>query len=194
MIQFGASAYANTAMALDHLDLSPQAQALLQGAGEDGEALGRLTEANLYPEAIAFLAGRLPIRKAIWWGLLVLFKATDAKPSPEESALFSSVFLWVRDGAMPCRDICRAALPRLEQEPGSGSLAAAVAAAGFQTEANGPYLESTPRVVAAQVAKAILEGNAIIQQRQLDARLQQLFELGEDIREGKHLWTDKPAG
>lgn len=78
-------------------ELEPEAQALLSPAMGPRDYVLAMSEADLYVDALKFLAHLLPRREAVWLGWLSARKELEKKLSPEEEAALAATERWIRE-------------------------------------------------------------------------------------------------
>src|SRR5262245_38242706 len=91
-------------------ELGDEAQALLRDDLAAREYLGVLTEKELLPDAIKFLAHALPKREAVWWAWVCARRAT-ATPPPKIKAALDATEKWI---AQPSEEHRHAAMKAAE--------------------------------------------------------------------------------
>jgi hypothetical protein len=85
---------------LPHLDFSPDALKLLEGAATTGDALARLQAAGCLHEAATLAAHALPKREAVWWACMcaAAVPPVGALP-PADAQARAAAEAWVRQSS-----------------------------------------------------------------------------------------------
>lgn len=185
------SASPSAASICRHFDLSARAGELLTPALEAGEFLQRLTEKQLYADALRFVAYALSKREAVWFGCLAIqhFKAID---SSEERTALEAAFRWVLDPSEARRLACGEA----GEEATLTTAAGALAMGGFwsggsmdEKRALPPPEHLTARAVTGAVTLAVSRGAAL----ETSQRYCQAIVLAIDVSAGTIPWTPIPS-
>jgi hypothetical protein len=174
--------------------LDDAAVPLLEGDPPAREFLQRLNDKQHYPEAIRFLAHALPVREAVWWGGLCLWRAlessADRLPPPQRTA-FRAAMVWVlkpgEENRRAAEKVGRTAT--LSNAP--GCLAMGVFwSSGSMTAANLPAVPAPPFAAAKCAAAAVLLAAILNGGRKSTGYQQRFVELGMEIANAKFLWSD----
>lgn len=87
-------------------ELSDDATKLLKPGMHPREYMATLSEKNLYPDAVRFLAHALPKREAVWWGWVCARRAAGSSPAPKIKGALDATEKWI---AQPTEENRRAA-------------------------------------------------------------------------------------
>lgn len=168
-------------------ELSEAACELLTPHLSSGEFLQRLTERQLYSDALRLVTYALAKREAVWFGCLAV-QHLQAAGSSEEHAALGAAFHWVIDPTEQRRLACGRAGNEAELTTPAGALAMA----GFWTGGSMDDQRSIPppenlsaRTIAGAVALAVAGG----QPQENSQRYCQAIILAIDVSAGAIPWT-----
>lgn len=169
--------------------LSVAARALLQPDHTAAAFLGCLAEAELFDQALAFLAHALPRREVVWWACRGVRQLPPAESPPAVVAALRAAEQWVLD---PSEENRRAALSAAEAEGFDSAAGLAAAAAGWSggnlsppgLPAVAPSPHLTPRAACGAIALAALA----LGPDDLPQAFRSLIETGARVAEGVDRW------
>jgi hypothetical protein len=184
----------------DHCLLSPDARQLLRRDLAPDDYFNALVAGQLYPDAIRFLALRLPKRRAVWWGCLCAWHAAGGSLPDSAKAALQATVRWVLD---PCEANRRSAglageADRFDTPAGWLAMSAFWSSGSMsrpELPAVPPPPDLTGRVVGGTILLSAVQGDLLLAQ----ARFRQCLALGlqvargenrfesEDVREGDAL-------
>lgn len=173
-------------------EVSPEAGALLKGAGSAAESVVQLVEEGNFADAVAFLAHALPAREGIWWAWLCARDAAGETPSAGVLGLLETIKSWI---AEPTDERRRAAL-NAAQPVGFTTAVGCTALAVFLTgETLGPATSPPAPPGEFAAAKAIAGSIHLSATSREDvdvaARYRQYVKSGIELAERIQLW---PSG
>ena len=125
---------------LDVLPLSSQAKPLAGGVGTAGEYLARLGDHRLDVDAIRVLAYALPIRQAVWWGVLCTWHGMSETSEPEQDLALQATVRWCVEPTDECRRAADAIAGSRMLENAGDCCVRAAALAGHIAGPDAPFL------------------------------------------------------
>lgn len=134
------------------------------------------------------LAHALPMRRAVWWGVLLAWHGAQGEPDPEQNRALEAAVQWVRVPSEAHRraahDAAEAAL--LDNAP--GCCARAACQAGAMTPNLDKFLPGNAVLAARLVADAV--GLVFVERTMNNAPVsyRSLLQVGLEVFEGKNLW------
>jgi hypothetical protein len=171
-------------------ELGEGSRALLRDDLTANVFLDLLIAAELYDDALKFVAHSLPIREAVWWGCLCVWKSCRPHPPEKEAAALEAVVHWVIEPAEEHRRLAETAGQKAGADTPAGGLAlAAFWSEGSMAPAGSPEV-AAPQSLTAQTLAAVL--NLAVTRAEGDTRPdhQRLFlQLGREVAGGKNRWT-----
>lgn len=179
--------------------LSAQAERVLDGAMTPPDLYRALRAAGLDVDARRVLAYSMPKRRALWWGCLCAWDGLREQASAAELALLEVVTAYVhRPGDELRRAAWQQRRPVKKTSPAATLAAAAFFSAGSISTPGGQPVPAPDHLTGRLVSVAVYLSAAIRQPRYYRAHLRHYLSLGEEIAQGKNLWTDTgelaPAG
>ncbi|MFO0880184.1 MAG: hypothetical protein U0840_22780 [Gemmataceae bacterium] len=172
-------------------DLHGPALALLKPEQSPREYLVALLQAEMYPQAIRFLAVGLPRREGIWWAALFLLWAGAGKLHSDDARALKAIMHWVIEPDEATRkatgEFMRTGVP-------SGHLARAVFNTGGSLNpprypVRPPNPQATPRAITSTITGVALQRGGASYTRYL----RQAIALGMHIARGHYLWQCAPG-
>jgi hypothetical protein len=179
-------------LVLERFDASTAARHLLSAAPLSlAEGLEKLLEAELYPDAVRYVACCLPIRAAIWWGCLCCWAvqrsgADGARPAAEA---LDAVVRWLQDPSEEHRRAAQRAGQTAGAETPAGALAlAAFWSTGSMSEPDLPEVAPPPNVAAQTVAGAVMAAAAVGPAVHVNERFRRFLGLAFEVANGQNRW------
>jgi hypothetical protein len=179
--------FANIACA--HVELTGEALALLKDGMSPEEFLAALMEKKLYVDGFEFLAFALPVREAIWWGLLCMQHSAGDNLSPTDRGAASAAVNWL---LQPTEENRVAAGPAAEAA-GIASPAGSIAAAVFNTGGNvappGLQIFKAPDkfAPAKAIARAVTIASVKVEPVHIISTQKSYLTLGLEVAAGNHI-------
>ncbi len=181
---------ARSAVELHRLaDLGESAQTLLRGEPGPRSYLARLLEAELFAEAVRFLAFALPKREGVWWAWVCARKAAGGEPNPPVKAALEATERWI---VQPSEEHRRQAM-REAQAADFGTAAGCAALAAFLTSGSiaPPDAPVTPPgefMTAQAVAGAVTLAAVTVDPEHAPDHFREYLQLGLEVAERTKLW------
>jgi hypothetical protein len=182
---------ANAAAIGQKLELSPQARALLKPDLSPDAFVTLLNSRKLYADGLAFIAGWLPIREAIWWGCQCTWHVTRPSPSPLDQQALQCAVNWVLQPTEANRRQAERAAAQAGSHTPAGCLALAVYCTPGSLAPEGLPAVPAPAGLGARALEAALAAAAA--RGDFDHNQRQFIVMGLDVAHGKNSWT-KPKG
>jgi hypothetical protein len=135
---------------------SPEAKAALDPEISPAEFLDRLCGAELYIDAIRFLAHALPTREAVWWACLAARGAVEPAGIDQQSAV-EAAEAWVYHPDEEHRRVAATAVAGLANDsPARWAATAAAWSGGSLAPPEAPVVPPGPTLTAQAVSGAVL--------------------------------------
>jgi hypothetical protein len=174
--------------------LDDAAQSLLAPSMTPAQFVAKLGERQMHAEGITVMAHALPMRQAIWWGALCVWRSTDSQLSrlkPAEVGALRAAVAWALQPSEENRRAAQKAAETAQPSTPAGCLAmAAFFSAGSMTEQALPMVPVPPFATAQAVAVAILLAATRNGGRKANGYRQRFLELGTLIANGRFRWDD----
>lgn len=170
-------------------EMTEEGLALVSGALGPRELLEGLVGAELFSDAVGFLAHALPAREAVGWAFVCAKAAMGEEPSPETRAVLDATRAWV---AEPSDEAGRAAMEAAEAA-GLGTPAGFAGLAAFFSGANlsppdapptAPDDDLAAKTVAGCINMAAVESDA----EQVTESYRDFVERGLELADRIELW------
>jgi Family of unknown function (DUF6931) len=172
-----------------HLPLDEKSQSLLPGSQTTGEYLQRLLDQGREVDAVRVLAYTLPVRRAVWWGLLCAWHAGNGRLEPARDRALAAAAQWVVEPSDARRKTADAAAKPVGLGDPAGCCAKAAAWAGAIPGPGKDFVPDTPLLTARVINGAVFL--ALAQRSETDpaCTYRQLLDLGLRIGAGKLPWN-----
>lgn len=164
---------------------SEEAMALLEDGLPPATYLERLIAAELFNDAVTFLAQAMPKREAVWWGCLCAGGSMPRPPSAEEQAALEAAEAWV---LKPSEENRRAAMAKAEaagfELPSSWACAGAFWSGGSLAPPDLPEVPPDDKLTGTAVACAVNVAAHRAPVSRPNDRYRQFLSQGIDIANG----------
>lgn len=142
---------------LKHFELSEEAIEFAdKGNLTPAEFIQQLVKANLYFDAVKFLAHGLPKREAIWWACLAVKKTLAADAPAAQQAALNAAEQWALQPSEDKRQLAKAWSEKtLQKSAASWVATAAFWSSGSMAKAGEPDMQAPPFLYAHAVSGAI---------------------------------------
>lgn len=173
-----------------NVKLSQPATVLLNPQVAPLDFVDRLIHADLYMDAVRFLARALPVREAVWWGCLGIREGKSVKElASDHAAALKSAVRWVLAPTEDNRRVASTAAKRVHTTCACGCIAMAASLTGgslgpAQAPPIAPPDHLSSRCVAGAIQIAVAEGDPSAAK----TRFHRLLELGKRIANGQDTW------
>jgi hypothetical protein len=167
-----------------------EARQLAAGAADMDILLGQLQAAKLDVDAIRLLAYALPIRQAVWWGLLCTWHGLDGSPDAEQNMAVQAASRWVLEPAHAQQHTAQAVAQARPLQQAADCCVRAAGLAGHVERPDNVFNTGDVPGAARMVLAAVCLAYSERLNRQGRVTYRQLARLGSLVKEGKLLWTD----
>lgn len=187
---YGPPACATLAELRAAVPFDAEARQLAAAAAGIDVLLEQLQAAKLDVDAIRLLAYALPIRQAVWWGLLCTWHGLDGSPDAEQNMAVQAASRWVLEPTHAQQHTAQAVAQARPLQQAADCCVRAAGLAGHVERPDNVFntgdVSAAARMVLAAVCLAYAE--RLNHQGQISYR--RLARLGALVKEGKLLWTD----
>ncbi len=170
-------------------ELGDEARELLRDGLSPEGYLTLLLDGHFDRDALAFVAGWLPAREAVWWGALCAWRMCRPEPSAPEAAALRAAVAWVQGpGDEPRRNAGAAGEAAGLARPAGGVALAAFWSDGSMAPPGLPAVPPPPGLAARTLAAAL---NLALVEAAPDVRpgLPRLFvRLALEVARGENRW------
>ena len=173
--------------------LSDEARALLRAGQPPRDFVAALASAELYPDAVRFLAHAIPKREAVWWAWFCARRAAGAAPPPAAREALDATERWI---AQPNEEHRRAAMAAAEAAdfgtaPGCAALAAFLSG-GSVAPPDAPVVPPGELMTAAAVAGSVTLAAVATEPEKAPEKFRAYIEQGLDVARRIKLWEPAP--
>ena len=179
-------------------EVSEDAEALLADGGSARDFVMAMIDAELFDDAVGFLAHILPRREAVWWAWTCAGEAAGAKPKAPVAASLDATKQWIIQPTEPNRRAAMAAAEATDFAVAAGlagfaafmcgeSVTPADAPAGTPAVPPDPWV--APKAIAGCVCMAAAEPAD-----QAQAKFRSFLEKGIEMADKRHVWAPDPGG
>ncbi len=176
------------------IQLTEDAEALLNEDLCVREYFEALVAAELFPDALTVLAHGLGKQEAVWWCLAARGEAavsTGSKLHPVDDAAWQAAEAWVRDPSEEARSASGEAAVKTGMEtPGGWAAHAAFCSSGSMLPADLPPLPPPPEATGQAATTSLMLSTTAGDGTQLTARYQATLKQGAAIADGNQLWEE----
>ncbi|MGY3569796.1 DUF6931 family protein [Vibrio paucivorans] len=177
--------YKSSAQILPRFKISDDAAALIEEEASVEQTIQVLNDNALYSDLVQFLAHALPVREAIWWGVLCL-QTRQNNWSPIQLQCLNSAKSWVKGPSEELRRKCELYSNRLELNCGPSWLAQAVFwnGSGSIVSPELPAVLPDPFLYSKAVAGAVNHSAALPEWDNYQGYIEYAISTGLDIARG----------
>jgi hypothetical protein len=173
--------------------VSDEARALLRSGQPPRDYVAALVAAELYPDAVRFLAHAIPKREAVWWAWFCARRAAGAEPAAPARAALDATERWI---AQPNDEHRRAAMVAAEAAdfgtaPGCAALAAFLTG-GSIAPPEAPVVPPGEFMSAAAVAGSVTLAAVATEPEKAPEKFRAYIEQGLDVARRIKLWEPAP--
>jgi hypothetical protein len=170
-------------------ELKGEALALLHPEHGGREFVTALLNAELFPDAVRFVAHALPKREAVWWALLCAREAAGDAPSADVRAALDATDVWVRHPADEQRRAAMAAAQKATFQTAAGCAGLAAFLSGGSLSVPGqPEVPPGPFLTAKAVTGGVSIASIGVDPKTAPERFRRYVEQGLHIGDQAGAW------
>jgi hypothetical protein len=175
-----------------HIQLSKEAQKLLDPTLLPRPYLELLIAHQQYQDAALFMAHAMPRREGVWWACLCARQAYGPTPPAKEAPVLPLAEKWVVQTTDENRRSTFKAAESAEFNNPAGLIGMAVFfSAGSIAPAGLTEVPPPPHLSPNALGNAVILSTVLTEPRKASERYLQFFALGFDVANGKNRWKEK---
>jgi hypothetical protein len=173
-------------------ELSDKAMALMTPELHPREFIALLSDKQLFPDAVRFLAHALPKREAVWWGWVCARRASGATPPPVIKAALDATEQWIAQPSEENRRTAHEAAKAADLGTPAGCAAlAAFFSGGSLGPAHAPPVPPGDHLTAKAVGAAVIFAAIASEPQKAPEKFKNSLTQGMEVTVKIKLWEQK---